>query len=102
MGAFLFTATCGVGDGTVGVGEMKSSVSVGEGVVVTGMLVSAGSRVLVGVGRSGVEVNDEEVSEVGRSWLVLARREIERFAVHLEESNTSILHPVRRQWRKTQ
>jgi hypothetical protein len=50
---------------------MKSSVSVGEGVEVTGMLVSAGSRVLVGVGRSGVEVNDKGVSEVGRAGSLL-------------------------------
>jgi len=65
-------ATCGVGDGKVGVGEMKSSVSVGEEVVVTGMLVSADSRVLVGVGRSGVEVSAKGVSEVGSAgsfWL---------------------------------
>jgi len=72
MGAFLSTATCGVGDGAAGVGEMKSSISVGEGLVVTGMLVSAGFRVLVGVGRSGVEVNAKGVSEsggAGSSWL---------------------------------
>jgi len=72
MGAFLITATCGVGEGSAGVGEMKSSVSVGEEVVVTGVLVSAGIRVLVGVGSSGVEVNDKGVSEgrrVGSFWL---------------------------------
>jgi len=51
---------------------MKSSVSVGEEVVVTGVLVSAGIRVLVGVGSSGVEVNDKGVSEgrrAGSFWL---------------------------------
>ena len=76
MGALLITATCGVGVGTAGVGDRNSFTSVGDGMVMTGVLVSVGFRVLLGVGRSGVEVNAMGVSvDGGAGWLWFAERE---------------------------